>query len=165
MNLKHLEFQGCPGLIDQRFLEILKMCNSGLQTLIVYNNTQLTCGGLHDIQGRFPNLQYLRMTMCRKLTDEGLSELLNLCGMRLEYLDVARTNVSGVGLNVPSGKLSNLANLILAGCPLLTDAGLSSLLNLCSDKLTTLDVSEVDISEEFMVNVQESRPGLTIRRF
>ena len=64
INLKHLEFKHCPGLTDQRFLEPLKMCSSGLQTLIVSGSEQLTCRGLHDIQGRFPNLQYLKISEC-----------------------------------------------------------------------------------------------------
>ena len=153
-----------PSLTDRGFQEFLKMSGNGLENLVFLGNPQLTCRGLHEFRGRFPNLKRLNVMICTELADEGLSELLNLCGSELQFLRVERTNVSGVGLNVPSGKLSNLTELTLRDCSLIDEDGLSSLLNLCSDKLKTLGISRVNISEEFLVNVQESLPGLRIVR-
>ena len=113
--------------------------------------------------GKLHNLTSLSLRGCYLLHDVGLSSFLNLCSDKLTTLNVSHTKVSGVGLNVPSGKLSNLTNLDLEYCSELDDAGLSSFLNLCSDQLITLDVSGVYISEEFLANVQTSQPGLKIR--
>ena len=97
-------------------------------------------------RGKLSNLTELNLSYCSELDDAGLSSLLNLCSDKLTTLNVADTDVSGVYLDVPSGKLSNLTELILKEISHLTDAGLSSLLNLCSDKLTTLNVPGTSVS-------------------
>ena len=98
------------------------MCGTGLEHLDV-SGTNVSGVGRNDPIGKLFKLTYLNLHG-RSLNDTGLSSLLNLCSDLLTTFNVAYTNVSGVGLNVPSGKLSNLTCLDLEGCYLLYDAGL-----------------------------------------
>ena len=99
--------------------------------------------------------------MCSQLTDNGLIQILQLCGSTLKSLDVNHTDITGENLSEYNGTLPCLTNLELGACFELTDKGLLHILQLCGSKLQSLDISSTNITGENLSEYKGTLPCLT----
>jgi len=64
------------------------------------------------------------MRDCEQLTNKGLLQILQLCGITLRSLDLSRTDITGENLSEYKGTLPCLENLNMRDCEQLTNKGL-----------------------------------------
>ena len=83
--------------------------------------TRITGEGLSILQGKLNNLEKLDLDSCEDITDQGMMELLQICGTELKFINLSHTQISGEGLSSLEGKLINLEELNLSYCPDITD--------------------------------------------
>ena len=93
------------------------------------------------------NLQTLNLG-CTRLTDTGLLALLRMSGHLLNSLDLSSTNISGDNMAESTLTLDILRTLDLRYCRWLRDSGLFTLLSMSGHLLSSLDLSETNISGE-----------------
>ena len=139
INLETLNLGGCSSLTGQGFIDLLKICGTKLKSLYLADNKELTGEGLSVLEGKLINLETLSLRGCYSLANQGLIDLLKICGTKLKYLNLSgHHNLTGYGFSVLEGKLINLETLDLRGCPSLTGQGLTELLQICGTKLKYL---------------------------
>ena len=160
-NLKKLELKFCPSLTDQGLLEVLRMCGIKVQDLDI-GSTNITGQGLEELQKKLADLKKLSLTYCHSLTDEGLLDVLKMCGTKLQDMDISETFITGQGLVELQGKFADLKKLTLNNCPRLTDQGLSEIISTSGHLLKTVHLCRTNISPEVKNRMQFNRPNLTI---
>ena len=102
---------------------------------------------------KLTKLKSLQLPWCIHLSDVGLCNLLNKCGLELESLDLYYSKITGAALVGLDVKLTKLKYLNLSGCSNLTDSGLRNLLNNCGSQLESLDLSYTYISGTALVGL------------
>ena len=162
-NLRILILMGCFHLTDQGLFIILNMCGAALNHLGVSGRNISGAGaGLSVFQEKFQNLEILQMFSCENLTDEGLLDILKMCGEALKQLDVSETFVSGAALSALQDRFPNLENIMMNKCKNLTDQGLTDILNMCGERLQMLDIRDTGVSFPLVESLRASRPNLFI---
>ena len=103
-HIQHLALIDCS-LTDKALLKILDTC--GIQ-LISFNvsGSEITGGGFHVLQEKFINMEKLSLQGCRRLTQQGLSEILMMCCSRFQDLDISNTTMTCQGLEELQGSQS-----------------------------------------------------------
>ena len=96
----------------------------------------LTGRGLHT---PLHNLEILSLKRCTKLTDENLSQFLNLTRAKLRGLDISSTNLIGEG-TAQYIKTRDIKSLDISDCLYLTYSGLTELLGMCCHSLLDLNL-------------------------
>ena len=140
-HIQHLALIECS-LTDKGLFKILDTCGIQLISLDVSNSCNITGEGFHGSQDKFINMEKLSLRGCRRLTQQGLSEILRMCGSRLQDLDISNsTSITGQRLEELQGKFADLKTLNLQRCYRLADQGLLKVLRMCGTKLQYLDVS------------------------
>ena len=146
-NLDTLNLGFCRFITKQGMLELLQMCGAKLTVLQIYG-TIVTGEGLSALQGKLENLDMLDLKYCRRITTQGMIEILQMCGTKLKALDISGTKITGESLFGVSGKLINLEILTLGGCDSITQQGLLELLQLCGTQLKALNLAATKITGE-----------------
>lgn len=158
-SLQHLD-PGVCWLTDEFMVEISQYL-SALTYIYLGNNSQLTNVTFSTLTKRCPLLQ----TILMKFTSVGSCE---------DFFLGSHKNFGVTILSLASNKLINDSTLIsfcsicpnleciyLDGCPLLTDAGISEIVRICS-KLGFLDVSTLNVSNFLGANDEVSNLKLNI---
>ena len=151
-NMEKLCLQGCLRLTPQGLVEILDMCGGKLKDLNI-SWTNVTGHCLDELQGKFADLKKLNLYNL-SLTDQGLLQVLRMCGTKLQEINISNTNVTGQGLDDLQGKFAYLEILNLNQCRSLTDQGLLKVLRMCGSKLQDLDISETSITGQGLEDLQ-----------
>ena len=68
------------------------------------------------LRGKFNKLETLYLGKCGWITNQGMMELLQMCGTELNVLNLSSTNISSEGLSVLQAKLINLKTLESFSC-------------------------------------------------
>ncbi len=84
---------GSCELSDNGFAQILLLCGSTLRTLAICF-TNITGRKLSDYKGTLPCLENLNLSNCKQLSDNGLLQILQICGSTLIFLNVIGTNIT-----------------------------------------------------------------------
>ena len=136
--------------------KILQLCGRTLRKLDL-SRTHITGETLSEGDGVFLTfMEELNISYCYKLTDTGLSSILNVCGKNLKKLDLSRTEITGENLTDVNGiYLVCLKELDLERCAKLTDVGLKQILQLCRRALKSLNISETQITGETLAEGNE----------
>ena len=94
----------------------------------------ITGAGFQVLKEKFTNLEKLSLPYCG-LTQQGLLELLRMCGRKLQDLDVSWTNITGEGLEELQGKFVELKTQNLEFCYSISDQGLREIINIAGPLL------------------------------
>ena len=159
-HIKHLALKD-GSLSNKGLLKILKMCGIQLISLDV-TGSDITGKGFHVLQGKFKNIELLRLRDCFRLTQQGLLEILMMCGGKLQDLDISGTNITGQGLEELQGKFGDLDTLELRGCSSLTDQGLFKILRMCGNKLHYLNIYDTKATGQGLEELQIKFANLKI---
>ncbi len=155
--LKYLDLNLNGRITDAGLVHIGKLTN--LQHLdLYYEDTQFSDEGLTHL-GQLRNLEYL--SLCargRNITDAALILLLTQWS-KLRHLDLANFHQITDESVAQIAQLSNLKELCLNGCNLITNVGLQKLLSQLSN-LCELDLRDCDLIAENVERI--SRPGLVV---
>jgi len=73
-----LDICGCPAYTEEGLAQILRSC-SLLRLLDVSENLLIGSAILHEIPGRLPSLEELRINNCQSITVEGVVSIMKLC--------------------------------------------------------------------------------------
>ena len=157
-HIQHLALRNCS-LTDEGLLKIMEICGIKLTSLDL-SGSEITGEGLHVLQDKFKNMEKLSLAWCRGLTQQGLLEILNMCGSKLQNLNISATNITGKGLEELQGKLANLKTLNLEHCYSFTDQGFSEIINISGPLLKTVQLSGANISTETKNRIKLNRPNL-----
>ena len=141
------------------FLQILKQCGSTLKSLTL-ENSKITDEILTEYKGTLPCLENLDLCGCIHLTDNGLLQILHLCGSTLRSLDISGAFINGENLSEYKEDLSCLENLNMSCCYQLTNKGLLHILQLCGSTLRSLDISRTHITGEYPSEYKVTLPFL-----
>ena len=147
VNLETLTLRHCKHITKEGMKDILQMCGTRLKVLDM-SGTKVTDEYLSGFKEKLINLETLTLVDIEGITQQGISEFLQLCGTLLKALDLSETNVTGEGMTVLKEKFINLESLVLRHCSNITDQGMVELLHMCGTKLKLLDLSPTDISGE-----------------
>ena len=156
--LENLNFGCCRQLTENGLLQFLKVCGSTLTSLDI-EDTNITGENLSDYMITLPYLENLNLLYCEQLTDKGLLQILQLCGITLRFLNISETNITGENLSEYKGILPCLENLNIRSSRL-TNSNLLQILQLCGSSLRSLDISETNISGENMSEFKGTLPCL-----
>ena len=103
-------------------------------------------GDLSEIHlGKLQSLRELNLHSS-SVTDEGLSEVINASGGKLEKLCLTKTYISGAAVSIDKGKLENLKMLQLTGCKNLSYGGQCRIINASGGCIVRLYLSLSDTS-------------------
>lgn len=142
--LTHLKIQGSTAVTNNAFFEVLARCVN-LQHLDVTGCVQISCinaSGPHDPLRRL-QLQYLDLTDCTVLEDNGLRVIVRNCP-QLSYLYLRRCiQITDAGLKFVPSFCSGLRELSVSDCSNVTDFGLYELAKLGAT-LRYLSVAKCD---------------------
>ena len=142
--LEQLSLADCKSLSEKGLRKILILCGRTLRKLDL-SRTHITGETLSEGDGVFLTfMEELSISCCRKLTDTGLSSILNVCGKNLKSLNICCTQITGEFLaDGHEDCLSCLEELNLARCYKFTDTDPKTLKsldisfsNLTGEKLT-----------------------------
>ena len=100
------------------------------------------------------------MRDCEQLTNKGLLQILQLCGITLRSLDLSRTDITGENLSEYKGTLPCLENLDMGRCNQLTNKGLLQILQLCGSTLRSLVILGTNITGENLSEYKATLPCL-----
>ena len=156
--LKNLNFGCCRQLTENGLLQFLKVCGSTLTSLDI-EDTNITGENLSKYMSTLPCLENLNLLYCEQLTDKGLLQILQLCGITLRFLNISETNITGENLSEYKGILPCLENLNIRSSRL-TNSSLLQILQLCGSSLSSLDISETNISGENLSDYKGTLPCL-----
>ena len=119
--LQVLQLWHCPQLSNQGLLGLLNTLGRNLVNLDL-SNTKISGEGFVESGIKLESLQILKLGCCSSVTDQGLSELVNITGGHLKelYLPGVRTIV-GQGLAASNLPLKRLQVLDLSGCDEVTN--------------------------------------------
>ncbi|XP_023348402.1 F-box protein At3g58530 [Eurytemora carolleeae] len=157
--LQTLQLTCDEGLNNDLFLQILEQCGSTLKSLTL-KNSNITGEILIKYKGTLPCLENLELIACRRLTDKGLLQILQLCGSTLTSLDIGYTKITGESLSQYKGTLPCLENLNMRNCRQLTNGGLLHILQLCGSTLRSLNISGTNITGENLSEYKGTLPCL-----
>ncbi|XP_023343578.1 F-box/LRR-repeat protein 14 [Eurytemora carolleeae] len=157
--LESLNMGNCKQLTNKGLLQILQLCGSTLRSLDILNSN-ITGENLSEYKGTLPCLDNLELNYCEKLTDNGLRQILQLCGSTLRSLDITGTNVTGENLTEYKGTLPCLQNLKMRDCEQLTNKGLLQILQLCGSTLRSLNIGLTNITGENLSEYKGTLPCL-----
>jgi len=101
---------GSCELSDNGFAQILLLCGSTLRTLAICF-TNITGRKLSDYKGTLPCLENLNLSNCKQLSDNGLLQILQICGSTLIFLNVIGTNITAENFSEYKGTLPCLKTL------------------------------------------------------
>ena len=97
-SLESLNFWSCDLFTDKGLLQVLQMFGGSLKSLNL-SHTKIKGRILSDYTGSLPRLETLNLQGCPKMSDQGLMQILQLCGDSLKSLDIEYCNsISGVGM-------------------------------------------------------------------
>ena len=159
--LEHLNISQCKHVKDKGLLKILSITGTQLKYLNI-GQTNITGEMFALRQHNFSKMENLNMSGCSNLTDRGLLNLLRSFGQQLKYLDLSDTNITGAGLALYKKALSNLERLNLHGCTNLTVRCLKDAISVSIYNLTSLDLSNTNITGEELDKFTLNIPNLMI---
>ncbi|XP_022915662.1 F-box/LRR-repeat protein 7 [Onthophagus taurus] len=142
--LTHLKIQGSTSVTNGVFFEILARCTN-LQHLDITGCVQITCANPSPSSEplRRLQLQYLDLTDCPALYDNGLRVIVRNCP-QLSYLYLRRCiQITDAGLKFVPSFCSGLRELSVSDCSNITDFGLYELAKLGAT-LRYLSVAKCD---------------------
>ena len=157
--LENLNMKKCYKLTNKGLLQILQLCGSTLRSLNLLE-TNITGRNLSEYKGTLACLENLNMIFCRKLTDKGLLQVLQLCGSTLRSLDITGVFINGENLSEYKGTLPCLENLNMSYCYQLANKGLLQILQLCGSTLRSLDISGTHVTGENLSKYKGTRSCL-----
>ena len=149
--LTKLNLSSCKHLTDKGLREVLRASGPNLKVLQLYS-TDITGEGLMGLDMEFTKLGILNLGACSYLADEGLLELLRLCGPHLTALNLYSTDITGEGVAALDVKFTKLETLHVDCCEYLTDQGLCELLDICGLQLQEPVVYKVKYKWIFFPN-------------
>ena len=117
---------------------------SQLTSIDVSYSESVTDFGLLSVALRCPGLRSLNIHSCPNITNDGLHDLATRC-TQLEYLDMGGCNIGDHGLATVARFCPQIGTLLLRSCWLVGDFGLQSLgIHSLLDNLRTLDLSNCE---------------------
>ena len=152
-HIQHLALQRCS-LTTSGLLKILDICGIQLTSLDLKSCRNITGEGFHVLQDKFANMEKLTLASCVRLSQQGLLEILMMCGSKLQDLDISRTKITGHRIEELQGKLADLKTLNLQCNLSLTDQGLLKVLRMCGTKLQDLNISNTIINGQGLDELQ-----------
>jgi hypothetical protein len=124
-----LSVNGCHKITDEGMVTLLN-CLVSLRELSA-SSTELGDKSMHALAARFPNIGYLRLTNCRKISDNGLIPVVRSCS-GLIYLFVAACSITNSFLESFTKNNSAIRFLDLAYSEDISLRGLSYVLTHCT---------------------------------
>ena len=146
-SLEFLNLYYCRHLTDKGLLQILQLCGSTLKSLDI-SGTRITGKNLSEYKGTLLCLENLNMSSCEQITNNGLLQILQLCGSTLRSLNISGTNMTGENLSEYKGTLPCIENLNMRYCKQLTDNGFVQILQLYGSTLKSLNISGTNMTGE-----------------
>lgn len=128
-------------------LQIIRIFGSTLTELDI-SHTNVTGESLVDCTSSLANVKKLDCSFAFDLTDQGLFQLLSLCGDDLETLNIECTDVTCNMLSIENLPHIQTLNSLNCSSTSLDDSGLVQLLRLWGNTLTHLDIDDTDITGE-----------------
>ena len=144
---------------DVLFLQILEQCGSTVKSLNL-SNSKITGEILINYNETLNCLKNLKMSNCKPLTDNGLLNILQLCGSTLRSLDIEGTHVNGDMLSKYNGTLPHLKNLNMRNCKQFGSNGLLKMLQLCGSTLRSLDIGLTHMGRDYLSEYKGTLPCL-----
>ena len=143
-NLESLNLFNCKLLSDQGLGQLLRISGRRLELLNV-GGTNITGENVSRLTRPLPELSKLYLDRCRNITEQGLCDLIQVCGDKIRLIDLEKTDISGEGLNEITRKFFEMDILNLNSCRNLTDCGLKEILRIFGFNLSVLSLGETGI--------------------
>ncbi|KAL7644487.1 UNVERIFIED_CONTAM: hypothetical protein RMT77_005319 [Armadillidium vulgare] len=148
--LKQLEIKGCSGVTNGGIFELVTQCSS-LEHLDVTGCHNITCINVtpqgvvepDPVQSRQLYLQYLDMTDCYGLQDQGLKVIVKNCPQLLHLYLRRCINITDVGVKHVASYCLMLREVSVSDCIQITDFGMYELAKL-GPNLRYLSVAKCD---------------------
>ncbi|XP_041123368.1 F-box/LRR-repeat protein 2 isoform X3 [Polyodon spathula] len=164
--LEELTLQGCKDLTDQAMTALWKW-QPGLKTLDLSFCTELSDKTLLAISSNLKELQCLNLAKNRRITDSGLSDLMELkCLQSLDFSECSYISGGQLvkGLYSPQAQ-ARLVSLSFSSCTLITDLTMFSLAQLVGPSLRVLDLTSCLYLTDLSVRaITTYLPGLVVLR-
>jgi len=144
------------GVTDDGLLALMEVCSDQLHSLHV-GYTGLGWPALADFIRRLSRLQTIGLNGCSNLSDADLCDLIRRWGTRLKVLDLTATELDGDSLESVSAPCRYLESLNVFLCRHLSDRGLYHLLRIFGPSLTSLDLSQTEVTGVELAKI--SRPS------
>ena len=135
--LETLKITRSHDLTGEGFIELLRMAGNDLKTLHL-DFSGITGEGLEALNLQYPKVTSLVLAHCKKLTDRGLCNLLDIFGQQLEHLSLKGSNILGGPLadRIENNPLEKLKMLNLEDCRKLIRSNIQRL----SNKMTECEI-------------------------
>ena len=146
-NLESLNLFNCKLLTDQGLAQLLRISGRRLHLLNI-GGTNISGNKVSMFCSPLPELSKLYLDGCRNITEQGLCELIQVCGDSIRLIDLEKTNISGEGLIEFNRKFSRMDILNLNSCWNLSDQGLEQFLRIFGSNLSVLSLGETSIQGE-----------------
>jgi len=159
-NLEKLNLDDSLGLSNKGLIEVLRISGTHMKELYLYS-TFITGTGIEANVRSLPSLQILDLSYSSDFTDEGLYEILKICGTKLRELNLSSTNITGTGIEANVRSLPSLQILDLSSSKI-TDNGFHEILRICGTKLRELNLSSTNITGTGIEANVRSLPSLLI---
>jgi len=162
VSLHSLSLGGCYQMSDSALEELLKQRGAGLRSLHLSSNSQLSRRAVAAVAGECAELEILELENLMQLPAESLLPLRSLAGLQQLSLRGTLMLSDEVLAEVVLGSKDRLERLSLRDCPLLTDAGLISVVRPCS-LLRDLDLTALELLTDLAVStLGEALPALEV---
>ncbi|CAG8550353.1 14444_t:CDS:2 [Ambispora leptoticha] len=141
--IRYFQFSFFTSMTDSS-IQSLTQAWYDLETLDLQGNIQLSDQTLRHISENCEKLRVLIIGQCPRLTDEGVNFIGNSpSGLRgsLEIFDISHNpNITNTSLTSIADNLTNLRELYISNCPMITGSGVAYLVRARVDKLRYLAV-------------------------
>jgi len=143
--LKSLDLYYCRYLTDEGLENLINSTGGQLLKLSISNCTDIYGENFH-VNDKLERLQFLDVTSCCPLFDEGLLKVINSTGGKLEHLSMSHFHTYEKQFEVGRNKLKGLKYLDLSTSVLLSNDFILKIIRCTGGQLNHLDISRTKIS-------------------
>lgn len=182
--LQELNISACEWLSSHYLKKIVDIC-PGLQALGLASNVQLTAHAWGELM-RLRRLKSLDLARCQQVRDDDLKIVLHACSgvadlnleecklisekafydlaracIKLQNLNLSRTNVTDAALVEIASRCRSLSSLNLTRCDRLTDKGVMEAVK-NGFNLLQINITNCNVSKPTILEITKQKPMLTL---
>ena len=143
--LEDLYCYDCSDLTDKGLVEIFRICGNSMVSFKAFLCPGISGEGLDAFAGVLSKLEKLDLSNT-SLNDEGLIQVLRICGANLLALDIGETKITGDGLSRVENLDLIIEHLNLNSVQTLTESGLGEIFRVCGPNIKLLNLGQTTLT-------------------